>query len=356
MTTMKYFAALTFIMLMLIPLCVEGEWYEMQSFGMGNLYFPGSSGNDFGSFTRMPDSPYILFSYRGSIMTFEVDKARVRCGMTANHYFSSPVVLPAPESGWNLIYTADRRFGKLHIDTHGEFRDEVWLSKTYEMQPTSIAVPQKREAWFFSDKILRYNDITGKWTTYQYPRGWDPDNGFVKYFQTEDGNTLFIRSYGETIQRRQLMMIDLENGSIKSVNLDSSLLESITDIDQWNSRPGTYLFLTFRREIWTYEASSEKLELYMNGFDARAVSIMQDISGRYLYFIGKSGEETQPGADFYILDLNSKSIEHHILPLEKGGQLFVTEQAAPIFDRERSRIIAFLGGIFVNNELVDISI
>ncbi|MBU1626423.1 hypothetical protein KKB18_03565, partial [bacterium] len=205
----------------------SAQWFESESPVMGNMYF--SEGYDI-SFTEIPDSPYLIVDQRvKSLLTFEIDTGKFRGSLLSDHYigYSDKIVLPDPFNGWDIIYATDHKYGLLKIDAHGEFREDKWLSETYTGLPRMVAVPQRSDVWCIGDKILRLNIIDETWTEFYYPLGWDREQEFITLFQTEDKNTLFIKSKGKTSTLFQALILDLETGHSKILGAESDFVSKV---------------------------------------------------------------------------------------------------------------------------------
>ncbi|MBU1626472.1 hypothetical protein KKB18_03810 [bacterium] len=341
MSITKIFLLLMLTLIIMLPVASEGAWFETHNLGLGDYSMNATGANDFGLFTQIPESPYILFSSGNSMIIIEVPTGKLRDGLMSHHTFSNRIVIPDTESGWNLFYTYNERFGSLHINSHGEFGEDKWLENYYEISTNGVGVPQRNEIWYFYSRIYHLDTITEEWTAYNYPIGWDPDFKYVNLFPTEDLNTLIAVSRIENQLSFQAMWFNLEKGESKLIISEPDFFKGVIDIKECKSKPGYYLILK-KEEIWSYNIIDGVIEKIMHGFDCHSQNIMQDKTGAYLYMFGG-------GSSLYILDLINETVANHLLPLHEGDKIAFSGQSDMIFDSLRNKLIIFISNDSTNS-------
>ena len=325
--------------LLVSPYLFSEPWIETQHYGLGDISFPPGT-DPWGLYIEIPQSPYLIFHSTSSFVSWkcllilDISTGKLRDSMLAEHGYSNNAVMPDPESGWNLFFTSEGRFGKLHINYHGEFEHEEWLSRTFERSANVIPIPDKQKIWYFTNRIFLLNAASMEWSEFDYPREWDPDFSYVYLYPTEDLNSLIAYTKTKTLIGYQAMWFNLETGKAKNITSQPGFFDRIRDIKEWKAMPGYYLIMK-TKELWSYDVMTGDITLVMDGFSGNAQNVMQDETGRYLYTLGD-------GNSIYILDLIERNVERHLLPIREGYSIMFSGQTDTMFDRERGKIITFI--------------
>jgi hypothetical protein len=368
MKVAKFSFFVSIIIILSLTGVINAQWFEKQYPSAGNISlfssFTGSSSGDQGFSIPIPDSHYILYSsgrgdsyyfYAGNKMIlFDTSTARFRDIFSREALINDPVIIPDPRGGWNIFFHEYSIFKQIHIDAHGEFGEETDLPKTYNgVNIKGIGIIKTGDVWFVADKIYRYNTRSFQWTEYPYPAGWDTDFKDLKLYLTEDQSKLFITSKSNTIADYQGMIFDLNNetGSLIQSPEVNFFLE-IYNITEWLNHDGMYL-VQKRSALWTYNIKTNNMEHFIDTNDAYILSplfsnILQSASGKYIYYLGTITENPWSiGSDFYILDLENKTMELHSIELDDGWSFYF---GIKIIDRENNRIITSIQDVQSNEQ------
>jgi len=323
---------------------LHAQWLEYESPVVGNFSM-NTYGNN--AIHEIPNSHYFLISdgsenlIGNNIAILDIETGRIRNSIKRDYKMNHPVILPDPDSGWNIYYHGwgTSTLGMLHIDAHGEFGNEMLLRKTMESPVLSAEVLDRAEVWFIGDCIYRLTIRDDLWTEFTYPEGWDHDIA-AKYgyrmFKTEDNDTLFAIFYGNTEAKYQMMMLNLITGHTSIfIPPDDDFLSSINsikDIKEWKGHDGLYLILT-SNSIWIYNALTGYIHHYIDDLITRTSKIMQTGDGKFMYLFGR--EDTS----LKIINLEDKSIEKKTFLLEEG---WIFDYSFAEMNRENGQLITLL--------------
>jgi hypothetical protein len=331
---------------------IYAEWYESFTPMAGNIAI-----SDLNGVQNIPHSFFVIFSNGDTgtsignyMITVDLTTMESRGWKIVDDYLYHPVVLPDPDSGWNIYYnlSEDNLLGKLHIKANGEFGDNKLLPYSYNGENIiNFGVEKRGEVWFIADKIYMLDIYTDSITRFDYPQGWDPESGYKYIYPTDDLKTLFIVSKSSISGDYQIMMFDLVNRVSRLLLCpDLDLLKNLYDIKEWKGHDGYFLILR-NNQIWTYNSISYSFQLFIDGFETSTVRIMQDDSGKYLYLFDKS-DFYYAGPDFFVWNLDDKTFEKHTFPLDENwgfsyiGPYGDSSNDPYQYDRTRNRIIAQL--------------
>jgi hypothetical protein len=324
MSSFKQLSIITLLVVILYPVTLSAAWFEMHNLGLGDSNRSGSNNT---RFTDMPDSPFILITDDKYILTYDVKTSKLRDGRLFDHDFNIRTVIPNPDGGWDLIYASYQGFstglfGKLYIDPHGEFGDDISLDRTYQGYLYPVGIPDKHEIWYFTDKILHLDTITLKWTKYAYPQGWDNDFTNLQSFMLKDSKKIFLISQGKTIQDYQAIIFDFDSASGRIKQADKGFFAGIKDMQIWNYDPNYYLVLK-DGELWKYNPESNEAASLMHGFVYKSSNMLQDATGRYIYVYGEND-------DINVIDIIDRTVTSHQLSLQEGDKLYYTQSILKI--------------------------
>jgi hypothetical protein len=336
MREVKFYIIVTIFIVLSMAGVINAQWFESQSPTAGNISLSGSYAG-MSSSTRafsipIPDSPYVLYSagfegyYAGEkLITFDTSTARFRDTFSRPDVVYDPVIIPDPKGGWNIFFREHSIFKQIHIDANGEFGNEVDLPKTYSgYYIEGVGLPKTGEVIYVADKIYRYNSRSNQWSTYHYPPGWDTDFTNLKLYLTVDQSKLFVTSKGNTIADYQGMIFDIQNESVTLIQSpEVKFFNDIYNIMEWFGHDGLFL-MQKGSAIWTYNIKTNSIEHFVDITDASVTSTeysntLQSTSGKYIYYLGTRGG-FDLGSDFYILDLENKTMENHTILLDDNWQ------------------------------------
>ena len=142
---------------------------------------------------------------------------------------------------------------------------------------------------------------------FSYPVTWDPNNKTLLPYISEDKNWLFIKSKVKSSGKYQAVIFNLLTGEPKMIESDNILLDIVTDFKEWKEHPDLFLLST-AYTLYAYNIENGEVELLFDELDRTSSTIYQSENGRYSYIFGKES------SDFYVLDLDEKTSEHHVLP------------------------------------------
>jgi len=328
---------MTAIVILAMNPASEGAWIETQNYGLGTISFPG--GSPWGQFIYIPECPYLIFravassSSLYSMITIDVRTGKLRDGLSSEIDYYKSDLIPDAESGWNLFFSSDGKFGKLHINSHGEFGDVKWFARSIEGVVNKVGVSERKEIWYFSNRITRLKTETEEWTEYPYPDNWNNDFEWVYLYPSENLDTLIARTEIISTEEYQAMWFDLRTGESKMIESEANFFDDVKDISSWNGYPGKYLMLK-RQEVWSYDSNTGEITLLIEGLRGSTREIMQSQSGHELYTLGE-------GNTLFIIDLIEKKTSVNLIPLHKDD--FFTGNS--YFDSDRSKIISIIGNM-----------
>jgi hypothetical protein len=317
----------------------NAQWLENQSSGLCER-LTNTHNQGLVDIFVIPDSNFIIMSdgYKDMI-SIDITSGKCRGYYKRDRKIYNPAVLQDfRKGGWNIYFTDPNGFfGVLHIDLHGIFDSERSLPLIFDkgLSIMNIAVPKREEVWFAtSDKIICLNSRKEIFSFYQYPDGWNQNCSISKLFLTEDQNTMFIKNYIGSSEPRQIVMIDLSTGNSHLLTEpENGFFQYIGDIKEWKNHNGYFLFYKFG-SLWTYNSLTDEFNIHIDGIESGVGDIMQSEDGKFMYLLGKAGDIVG-SPDFYILDLEKKEIEHHILDFAEGVSLWEVS----VLDNERNRIL-----------------
>jgi hypothetical protein len=308
---------------------------ENINYGIGNLSITGG-GEPLGYYLQIPKANFAIFFSGNDIMTFDINSMKIKGGKTLSHGFNqrSMSIIPDKVSGLNIFYYISDKaiFGRIHIESDGRIRDEIILLKAIAKPTSSACVPERSEVWAFTDKILRLDTIDETWTEFDYPQGWDSDFGYVNVYNLLTYDSIIGIAKGNTINDYQAFILDTITGESKLISADPGFFAGVKDIKIRKEHPNQYIFM-LSNEIYSYNSQTGAIELLMQDFGVSAKNIMQNDKGNYLYIIGNKNV-------IYILDLNNKTVETHIIPLKEGFVFWFSGSCETIYDSKRNKIIA----------------
>jgi hypothetical protein len=363
MREVKFYIIVSIFIVLSMAGVINAQWFERMSPTAGNISLTGDYGG-IGTGVRgysidIPDSPYVLYSagmedsYAGEkLIIFDTSTSRFRDTFTRENIIAKPIIVPDMSGGWNIFIREDNLFKQIHIEANGEFGEEISLSKTYNGETIEgVGVPNTGDVIFVADKIYRYNSLSREWSTYHFPPGWDPDFKSLYLYLTESQNKLFITAKGNTIADYQGMIFDIsdETGNIL-LSPEPIFFAGIVNITEWIDHDGFFLiqksaFMQKSASLWIYNIKTNIIEHFMDTGDASTSSsvgfdyILQNASGKYIYYIGTKSIYFEFGCDIYIVDLENKTLESHTMQFEDGWSFLNNFK---IIDRKRNRIITSL--------------
>jgi len=154
----------------------------------------------------------------------------------------------------------------------------------------------------------------------------------LNVFPTEDLETLFIFSNSSVQLVVEAAMLNLISGQMKTFSVDSLQIDNsseIKSINKWMNGSGKYLILKkeiqLRSSLYSYDSNTDEITKLVDGFDASSFKIIQDDSGRYVYFLGNKGN------DINILDTQEKAFENNVFPLEEYWSISVYNSGSEVF-------------------------
>lgn len=314
----------------------QASWYETHNTGLGNFSLDASGSYNFGTFTEIQESPYILFSSSNSLITIHIPDGKLRDGLQSNHSYGGRKIIPDKKSGWNLFFTYQKRLGKLYIDSHGEFGEESWFDNMSPFTAGGIGIPKRFELWYFDENILCLDTTTNLWTEFDYPDGWNADFNYISLYHSDDSNSLIAVAKGGSLENSEAMWLNLISGRAKLIDAESGFFNSFLDIKCWKAILGYYLILK-KGEIWTYNSITGEIEVLLQCFECFSQKIMQNNSGRNIYMIGE-------GNVLYIVDLIEKSFVTHLLSLRENDAITFSGNYhdSAFYDPESNRIITVI--------------
>ena len=175
-----------------------------------------------------------------------------------------------------------------------------------------------------------------KWTEYSYPQSWSsdffPDRLYT--YLTEDKNNLFIKAYSTPgdYHNYQLMKINLLDLSMQTIDAEQGFLDKgIYDIKEWRNHEDCFIFLRFGA-VCIYNSRSGTMETIFDDLEFATQDILQSDSGKYMYLFGKSGS-----SDFYILNLEAKTLEKHVYTLEEDCSF--VGSGSIYYDRDKNLLL-----------------
>jgi len=321
MDKIKFF----FVVLLFVGFGVlHAQWLEYESPALGN-FTTGTYGTS--SFHMIPDSQYIILSdglsqginnfIGNNIISLDIETARIRSSVSRSTKMEWPVIIPDTDSGWNIYFHGgygSSTLGMIHIDAHGEFENEELLRKTLQYPVLTAGIPERGEVWFIGDRIYRLTIRDDLWSEFHYPEMWDSDLSSQSraIFMSENKKTLFVRFKGKTIDKEQMMMLDLITGHTSLlIPPDEDFLESIKDIKEWKGHDGLYLIL-MKRSIWIYNELTGSIALYLDELETSTTNLMQTGDGEKLYLFGRNDNTLK------IVNLEDKTIEKMTFLIEEN--------------------------------------
>jgi hypothetical protein len=340
-----------FIIVIIISLTLEASWFETENLSFGNSYIYSYG------FFQIPDTSFFIYGYtrdpsqlHKNIIMLDSSSMVFRDYYIGDFTLYPPVILQDPNSGWNIYFTFSIdvkvwQMGKLHIREDGLFGNMMKLPYTVNgSEISSVSISSRGEAWFAADKLYRLKKDNEEWTAFDYPEGWDLDFYNSAIYLSEDQKTISLFSIVSSNSNRQFTFFDLENNKFGSIiQLLKEQFIFNYDIEKWNGHENQYLLLC-QDSLWVYDSIENKLDLYINGFSA-STKIFQTESGKYIYFFSNSMSAYQSPKEFYVLNLETKTIEKDITPLDADWG-FTTDrvglQNLPYYDMENNRIITLI--------------
>jgi len=295
----------------LFPLLLYGNCTEIESINLGNISFH-TYGTGFGYFSELPQSKFVVLSGSESMILFDRLNKGIRDGQTADYL---GCIMPDNESGWINYFTLDHNLYIQKISSIGEFGKIELQSKSFDITPVIVGIPERQELWFFSKKIEKLFLSDNKWTEYNYPSSWDLNFSSRSTYLTEDKNILFLKFYGKTIESYQLMKLELLDGFTQAINADKLFTGSVCDIDKWRNHQDKYIILKSSPNgysICLFDSETESIDTIFDDIENSVRDILQSESGKYMYLFGKAGS-----SDFNILDFEEKAIDKYVYTLDE---------------------------------------
>jgi len=314
-----------------IPGFVLGEWYEVHNLGLGDSAMPEQGA---WQYAELPESPYLLLSSNNYIMALEVNTGKLRNGYLGENNFYGGFGMPAEGDGWDLYYRPGGTTWRLHVNSHGEFGDDIPLGLPTEDFVIPLPVPETGKIWFFSTKIFRLDTATLEYTAYDYPEGIYSDISYIYLYPSDDKNTLVACVKSESHIGYQGFWMNLGTGESKLIDASPDFFQWIDDIREWYAKPGSFL-IAKDNILWTYDPASDEIELLIEELPGYLQNIMQESSGRFLYTVGD-------GNMLYITDLFEKTTASYELDLREGDSILFSGQTDTMFDPDRNKIIIFV--------------
>jgi hypothetical protein len=321
--------------LILISILCQGlscSWYETHNLGLGNTSFKNNI-DPWSFFTEIPDSQYVLLSDNTYSVTIDVPSGLIRDEYESRYKMYNKIILPNMHGGWNLYFTNENRFGVISINSHGEFGSYRWLDITYNNWAYGLGIPQRKELWFFTNRIMHFDATTEEWTSYNYPQGWDTDVDYIYLYPAKDLESAIIVANGNTTLTYQAMWFNTTTGESKTLYGDPHCFENIIDIEPWTLYPGYYLILK-KNLIIGYDINTDENKIIMQDFEGSSRNIMMDDAGRYVYTLSVDS--------LYILDLVDKTVDVHLITLKDGDRFSNSYYTETMLDLERHQIITYV--------------
>jgi hypothetical protein len=313
------------VFLFLFKFSVQCSWFEYESPELGNL--PSLVG-----FNEIPNSPYIVMSNRGYEGMALLDKKtlKIKGSFKTNYYKSNPFIFQNSNSGWDLYYTNEAGFFRLHIKEEGVFGDNISLSDKDLSNSIFFEIPDKKEAWFVSDKIILFNGKDESFTEFSYPVSWDPINTLLKIFPTDNSDKMIITSKGTTFGFYQAVIADLLSHEIKKIDLDDmNIFDMSYDIKEWKGHEDSYIILK-KDSVNCFNLKTGSVSFIIDGFETYTKKIFQKDDGSQLYFFHLFSP------DLYVLDLNEKKFDLHTISMDPNCE-FITSYNE--YEPDKNRII-----------------